>query len=148
MIRSRLMVIGPTKCGKTSLVNVLNDYDGALRKTQDVIYGKNTIDVPGSYIENPWMYKHIIATAQGASQVLILVDQSRCVNVYPPGFAKIFRCPVIGVITKVDLMAENEDWCLRQLQQIGVQEPYYKISVPRGTGIEALIEYLFLKQEK
>lgn len=142
------MVIGPTNCGKTTLVNMLNDYEGPLRKTQDIIYGKNTIDVPGSYIENPWMYKHLIAAAQDASHVLILVDQSRCANVYSPGFAKAFRCPVIGVITKIDLMVENEDLCLRKLKQIGVWEPYYKISVTSGTGMMALKEYLFLEQEK
>jgi ethanolamine utilization protein EutP len=148
MRRKRVMVIGPTNSGKTTLVNVLNDYDGKLRKTQDIIYGKNTIDVPGSYIENTWMYKHIIAAAQDASHVLILVDQSRCVNVYSPGFARSFRCPVIGVITKIDLMTENEDLCFRQLREIGVPEPYYKISVTSGTGIGALKEYLFSKQEK
>jgi ethanolamine utilization protein EutP len=148
MRKKRVMVIGPSSCGKTTLVNMLNDYDGPLRKTQDIIYGKNTIDVPGSYIENAWMYKHIIAAAQDASHVLILVDQSRCDNVYSPGFAKAFRCPVIGVITKTDLMPENKDLCLRQLQQIGIPEPYYKVSACNGTGIEALKEYLFLKQEK
>lgn len=137
------MVIGATHCGKTALVNALNGYDGLLRKTQDIIYGKNTIDVPGAYIENAWMYKHIIATAQDASHVLILVDQSRCASVYSPGFAKVFRCPVIGVITKIDLMPENEDLCFRQLHRIGISEPYYKISVPTGVGIKALREYLF-----
>jgi ethanolamine utilization protein EutP len=146
MRRKRIMVIGPTNSGKTTLVNALNDYYGPLRKTQDIIYGKNTIDVPGSYIENTWMYKYIIAAAQDASHVLILVDQSRCTNVYSPGFSKVFRCPVIGVITKIDLMAENEDLCLQQLKQIGVLEPYYKISVSSGVGIEALKEYLFKKE--
>lgn len=141
------MMIGPTNCGKTTLVNALNYYDGPLRKTQDIIYGKNTIDVPGSYIENAWMYKHLIAVAQDASNVLILVDQSRCANVYPPGFAKAFRCPVIGVITKVDLKVENEVLCFQQLEQIGVLEPYFKISVPGGIGVKALKEYLFLKDK-
>lgn len=146
MRKKRIMVIGPTNCGKTTLVNALNQYDGPLRKTQDIIYGKNTIDVPGSYIENAWMYKHLIAAAQDASHLLILVDQSKCVNKYPPGFAKAFRCPVIGVITKSDLSFENEDLCLRQLKQIGVSEPYFKISVHDGTGLTALVEYL--NQEK
>lgn len=148
MRRKRVMVIGPTNSGKTTLVNMLNDYHGKLRKTQDIIYGNNTIDVPGSYIENTWMYKHIIAAAQDASHVLILVDQSRGQSVYSPGFAGAFRCPVIGVITKVDLMKENEELCLRQLKDIGIKEPYYRISVTNGIGIEALKEYLFLKQEK
>ncbi|CAH2213947.1 EutP/PduV family microcompartment system protein [Tepidibacter aestuarii] len=148
MRKKRVMVIGPTKSGKTTLVNALNDYDGPLRRTQDIIYGKNTIDVPGSYIENTWMYKHIIAVSQDASHVLILVDQSKCDNVYSPGFAKSFRCPVIGVITKVDLKVENEELCYKQLKEIGISEPYYKISVPNKIGIEELKEYLFSRTVK
>lgn len=143
MRRKRIMVIGPTNCGKTTLVNALNDDPRPLRKTQDIIYGKNTIDVPGSYIENTWMYKHLIATAQDASHILILVDQSQRNDVYSPGFAKIFKCPVIGVITKTDLRPENEGWCIEQLKRMGVAEPYFKISVPGGRGISALKEFLF-----
>lgn len=148
MRKKRIMVIGPTHCGKTTLVNILNDYDGPLRKTQDMIYGKNTIDVPGSYIEIPWMYKHLIAAAQDASLVLILVDQSKYSNIYSPGFAKAFRCPVIGVITKIDLMPENQELCLKQLKHIGISEPYYNISVLSGVGIADLKEYLFTFEKK
>lgn len=143
MRKKRIMVIGPSRCGKTTLVNELNNYKGELRRTQDMIYGKNTIDVPGSYIENSWMYKHIITAAQDASHVLILIDQSRCADVYPHGFAKSFRCPVIGVITKCDLMPENKMSCLRQLKTIGVSEPYFHISFSEGIGIEDLKKNLF-----
>lgn len=143
MRKKRIMVIGPTNCGKTTLVNALNEEDRPIRRTQDLIYGKNTIDVPGSYLENPWMYKNIISIVQDASHVLILVDQSNCKEVYSPGFAKVFNCPVIGVITKTDLMPENEDLCIRQLQQIGVTEPYFKVSVPYGKGLDELKELLF-----
>ncbi len=142
------MVIGPSRCGKTTLVNTLNNYDGPLKRTPDLIYGKNTIDVPSAYLENSWMYKHIIAAAQDASHVLILVDQSNCNEIYSHGFAKSFRCPVIGVITKCDLIPENEEKCLRQLKNIGVSEPYFNISFPMGTGIDALKKYLFEKGEE
>lgn len=145
MRKKRVMVIGPSKCGKTTLVNYLNDYKGPLKRTADVIYGKNTIDVPGSYLENSWMYKHIIALAQDASCVLILVDQSNCTKVYSHGFAKSFRCPVIGIITKCDLMPENEEKCLKQLRNIGVPEPYFNISFLMGIGIDALKKYLHEK---
>ena len=66
MRKKRIMVIGPKGCGKTTLVNSINDYDGPLRRTQDTIYGRKTIDVPSAYIENAWMYKHMIALAQDA----------------------------------------------------------------------------------
>lgn len=143
MRKKRVMVIGPSRCGKTTLVNELNDYHGELKRTQDMIYGKNTIDVPGSYIENSWMYKHIIAAAQDASHVLILIDQSRCTDVYPHGFAKSFRCPVIGVITKCDLMEENKEICIKKLKLIGISEPYFHISFSKGIGIDSLKKYLF-----
>ncbi|WP_251862349.1 EutP/PduV family microcompartment system protein [Clostridium sp. Marseille-Q2269] len=146
MKKKRIMVIGPSRCGKTTLVNALNNYDGPLRRTPDMIYGKNTIDVPGSYIENAWMYKHIIAAAQDASHVLILVDQSNCTEIYSHGFAKSFRCPVIGVITKCDLVPENEEKSLKQLKSIAVSEPYFHISFEMGTGIDALKKYLFEKK--
>lgn len=142
MINKKIMVIGPKNCGKTTLVNALHDYDGPLRKTQDVIYGKYAIDVPATFVESPWMHKHLITISQQASQLLILVDQSRCINVYPPNFAKAFRCPIIGIISKADLNPENEERCIRQLKETGIDEPYYKISVPNGIGIKTLKEYL------
>lgn len=143
MRKKRVMVIGPSGCGKTTLVNALNDYEGPLRKTQNMIYGEKTIDVPGSYLENPWMYKHLIAAAQDASHVLILVDQSKRKEAYAPGFAKPFTCPVIGVITNCDITEENEEFCVGQLKRIGVAEPYYKVSFPEGKGVEELKERLF-----
>ena len=142
MRKKRIMVIGPKGCGKTSLVNLLNDYDGPLRRTQDTIYGKYTIDVPSAYIENAWMYKHMIVLSQDAWCMLVLVDQSRCAEVYSHGFVKAFRCPAVGVISKCDLAPENEETCIRQLKTIGLDEPYFKVSVPNGTGTEELKRYL------
>lgn len=146
-MRKRIMIVGPTQAGKTTLAYLLNNTQGPLRKTQDVIYGKNTIDVPGSYIENPYMYRYLIATAQTASHILILVDQSRPVEVYPPGFAKTFTCPVIGVITKSDVVPENRKLCIQQLKRIGVKEPYYPISLSEYSGVETLKKLLQIHYE-
>ncbi len=137
------MVIGPSRCGKTTLVRALDDDDRPLRRTPDMIYGKRTMDCPGSYVENADMYKHLIAASQDASHVLVLVDQSRPIDIYSPNFAQVFTKPVIGVITKVDLMPKNEESCLRQLKLIGIEEPIFKVSVPNGVGIKELKNYLF-----
>lgn len=146
-MKKRMMVVGPTQSGKSTLCSVLNDSARPLKKTQDVIYGTNTIDTPGSYIENAFMYKYLIATAQAASQVLMLVDQSKPTEVYPPGFAKTFTCPVVGVITKADLEPQNAKLCIQQLKRIGISEPYFRISLIDNAGVEALKEYLLGKQE-
>ncbi len=146
-MKKRIMVVGPTQSGKSTLANVLNDTERPLKKTQDVIYGKNTIDTPGSYIENPSMYKYLIATAQTASHVLLLVDQARPIEVYPPGFAKTFTCPVLGVVTKIDLAPQNAKLSIQQLKRMGLAEPYFWISLKNHTGVAALQEYLLRKQE-
>lgn len=141
------MVVGPNNSGKATLVNKLNDGEKKLKSTQDIIYGKNTIYIPGSYIESPWMHKHIITMSQDASHVLILVDQTKSRNVYPPGFAKSFTCPVIGIITKADKMKENKKNSIKQLKDIMVSEPYYEISISDKDGIERLKTYLFSEKE-
>ncbi|HHY27945.1 MAG TPA: ethanolamine utilization protein EutP [Desulfitobacterium dehalogenans] len=141
-MKKRIMIVGPTQSGKSTLANVLNHTTRPLKKTQDVIYGKETIDTPGSYIENPSMYKYLIATAQGASHVLLLIDSSRPVEVYPPGFSKTFTCRVIGVMTKIDLDPGNAPLCTQQMLSIGVSGPYFRISLTDNTGVEELKEYL------
>ena len=143
MRRKRVMVIGPSRCGKTTLVRALEEDDRPLRRTPDLIYGKRTMDCPGSYVENADMYKHLIAASQDASHVLILVDQSRPIDIYSPNFARVFTQPVVGVITKVDLTPENEESCMRQMRLIGIESPIFRVSVPQGIGIAALKEYLF-----
>ncbi|SDG44990.1 EutP/PduV family microcompartment system protein [Desulfosporosinus hippei] len=142
-MKKRIMIVGPTQSGKSTLANVLNESSRPLKKTQDIIYGKNTIDTPSSYLENPSMYKYLIATAQTASHLLILVDQSKLLEVYPPAFAKSFNCPVLGVITKIDLAQEFADLSIQQLKRIGVKEPYFRISLKDNNGVEALKQYIF-----
>ncbi len=137
------MLMGPTGCGKTTLANILNDYKGPLRKTQDMIFGEHTIDVPGSYIENPWMYRHLISAAQNhAGHILVLADPSGGAEVCSPGFARVFTCPVSGVATKNDQASEREDGCFKILERLGVDPPFFKISAKTGTGIQELKTYL------
>lgn len=147
-MKKRIMVVGATQSGKSTLINALNDSMRPLKKTQDVIYGKNTIDTPGSYIENPSMYRYLIATAQAASHVLMLLDQSRSVEVYPPGFAKVFRCQVIGVITKSDLVPENAILCRQQLKRMGICEPYFSVCIEENESIGALKDHLLNKETR
>lgn len=144
-MRKRIMIMGPTGSGKTTLCRRFNGQDGSLRKTQDMIFGKYTIDVPGSYLDCPWMYKHLISAAQNnASQVVMLVDATNRQEVYSPGFAKAFACPVTGVVTKCSPEDSRAKKCEAQLKKTGVNEPWFYISsIDDEAGIEKLKDYLF-----
>lgn len=146
MRKKRIMLIGISKSGKTSLIKALYEESRIEKPTLDVIYGRKTIDVPGAFIENPSMYKHIITLAQDAWCILLVLDQSNCPEVYSPGFAKMFVCPVLGVITKCDLKAENEHICIDQFKKIGVEGPYFSTCAKEDSGIEELKEYLSMME--
>jgi ethanolamine utilization protein EutP len=141
-MKKKIMIIGPCQSGKSTLANYLEYTDQSVKHAQDVIYGKNTIDTPGSYLENTRMYKYIISTAQSASHILVLVNQSYSEEIYSPGFVKIFKCPVIGVITKSDMHQENYFKCVQQLQHSGVIEPIFSISLKTKKGLDVLEKYL------
>ncbi len=147
MRRKKIMLIGSSGSGKTSLANIINGMSGTARRTQNMVYGEKTLDVPGVYLESPWMHKHLIAAAQDASHVLMLVGQSSCRESYPPGFAKAFRVPVIGVITRSGEKTGNNDWCIRQLKKAGVQEPYYNINLAEKASLVELMEILTERRE-
>ncbi|MDD6255673.1 MAG: EutP/PduV family microcompartment system protein [Eubacteriales bacterium] len=144
MHRRRIMLVGATGCGKTALANWING-GGTVkeRRTQDVIYGKYTIDIPGAYLECPDMYDHIISLAQNDAFIIIfIVDQNGAKEVYPPGFAKMFNCKVAGVISKIDAGLGNIRRCERQLKLAGVDGPYFSVSLLDGTGLRDLMDYL------
>ena len=131
--------MGAGGCGKTSLAHVLSRYEGPLKRTQDMIFRGPTLDVPGSYLEIPWMYRNLISAVQNhGACVLMLVDQSSPASLGSPGFAQVFSCPVFGVVAKSDLNPENRDQCHGELKRLGVTGPYFEVSSQTGQGMAEL----------
>lgn len=142
MRKKRIMVVGRRNSGKTTIVNYLNDYDGPLKRTADVIYGENTMDIPSSYLDSAWMYKHIIALAQDAKKIVYVLDSKNPNEIISDGFAKLFNIEVIGVINKVNSNYENIEKCKDNLKRIGIIEPYFLIRENSEVDMQKLKEYL------
>ncbi|SKC88546.1 EutP/PduV family microcompartment system protein [Maledivibacter halophilus] len=148
MKRKRVMILGPGKSGKTSLANILNGVEGPAKRTPNMVYGKYTLDVPGAYLESPWMHQHLIAAQQDAYCVIMISDPEQRKRSYAPGFANSFRIPLIGVITKVDIASkEHQEACEQELISAGIKPPFHYISLLEGTGIEKLIEQVKAYQQ-
>lgn len=141
MRKKRIMIVGAGRSGKTTLANFLEG-GGEIRRIPNMVYRSVTLDTPGPYLESPWMQNHLIAAAQDASCILMLADASGVRQVYPPEFAKAFRVPIFGVITKCDHPDADREAAAKDLMQAGVSPPYYEISVTDPGGMECLKEAL------
>lgn len=143
-MKKRIMLIGNSRTGKTSLANRINSDDFEVMKSQTICYGENTIDTPGEYLESPMMHKYIISASQDADAVLFIQSFDQPIFSFPPNFAQVFNTKKIGVITKNDLKEKRHDLglLLKNFREIGLEEPFFITSSMTGAGIEELKNYL------
>lgn len=138
----RVMIIGGIGAGKSSLAAKINDSEKEVRKTQTLMYDSFTIDTPGEYIENPFMYKNIIAASEEADFIMFVQDINQIRCIFPPGIGRSFNRKTFGVITKADGSLENLDKVIKHFREIGVSEPYFITSSKTGKGIKELKKFL------
>ena len=137
----RMMLIGRTGSGKTTLVQAVNRLEGAYRKTQTMEFHANIIDTPGEYIENRLFYKALIVTSAECDIIALVQACTDEECIFPPGFASIFPKPVVGIITKIDSENCLKSETVRHLKRSGAQEVYTTSSIT-GEGIGAVRKLL------
>ncbi|MEG0133483.1 MAG: EutP/PduV family microcompartment system protein [Clostridium sp.] len=139
----KVIFIGKTGSGKTTLCQKLNNYEVEYKKTQSVEIYDESIDTPGEYLENRFYYKALIVTAADANIIGLVYDCTSEESYIAPGFASMFSKDTIGIITKID-MALNSDEIQRareRLQEAGVST-IFEVNTLDGTGIAELDKYL------
>lgn len=139
----KVMLIGKTGCGKTTLSQALQKELITYKKTQAVEYYKNIIDTPGEYIENRVYYNALIVSSYDCDIIALVQDCTSDENFFPPNFSAIFCKPVIGIITKVDLCScdKNIHIAMNYLINSGVSE-IFKVSSINNEGIDKIREIL------
>ncbi|MFD1486312.1 EutP/PduV family microcompartment system protein [Lacticaseibacillus baoqingensis] len=145
-MKRRIMIIGPNHSGKVQLAQYL-DQQVKQRMQACMFYGKNTLTVPGAYLECPWMHQHIIAAQQDANCILMLSAIDRARRHYPPNFAKVFRLPIIGVVTtKTDAVDIAQADVYQELITTGIPQPFFKLNLQQQTDFHELTEIINMKK--
>lgn len=139
----KVIFIGKTGCGKTTLCQSIHRLNIEYKKTQAIELYDNSIDTPGEYIENRFYYKALIVTAADADVIALVYDCTEEESYLPPGFGSMFPKEIIGIITKVDLAKDEKD--IERAQErlsLSGATKIFKVNTLQDEGIEDLVQYL------
>jgi len=135
---SKVLLIGGIGAGKTSLKQKMLKEKLSYRKTQMLEFSDTFIDCPGEYLEIPRYYHVIIDISHRVSEIWALQDATKSRCFYPPNFAKVYKKPVIGVITKIDSPQADIEKAILLLRNAGIEDSIYQTSTITEEGCDAL----------
>ena len=139
----RIIFIGKTGSGKTTLCQKLNELELKYKKTQSIELYDNAIDTPGEYIENRNLYSALMVTAVDAEIIGLVYDATEEESYIPPNFSCAFCKEVIGIITKINQVSNPKrlDRAVETLRNAGASK-IFKIDTIDDVGVIDLLEYL------
>ena len=70
----RIILMGRSKAGKTTLLQAMHHEEIEYRKTQEIIMYDDAIDTPGEYIDQSALWRACIITASDADIVVLVHD--------------------------------------------------------------------------
>ena len=137
--KKRIILIGRSTAGKTTLCQRINNEELHYYKTQTVqVINKNMIDTPGEYLERRGFRGALIVTSADADIILMVQDATEGGTMFPPLFCSMFAGkPCVGIITKADLAddRQNEAW-KEYFQKQGIH--VVKVDSRNGAGMKTI----------
>ncbi len=137
----KIILIGRSESGKTTLIQALRGEKVHYEKTQYVRYDDLMIDTPGEYLQSRSLGGALAIYSFESDMVGLLVAATEPYTLMSPNVVSLATREVIGIVTKVN--EENADVALadRWLQNAGCKKIFHVDSVT-GFGIAELYRYL------
>lgn len=142
-LKKKVIMMGGTGVGKTSLCQFLDHQDIQYNKTQAVeMIGGKMVDTPGEFTELTWRFGSLQVMTTDVDLILFLHSANSPRTLFPPQFATMFTKPAIGVVTKIDIADEHMiNLAQQHLVQAGARK-VFPISAVTGEGVESLLSYI------
>ena len=137
----KIILLGRTGSGKTSLTQALKGQKIEYKKTQYVNYHDVVIDTPGEYAENSSLARALALYSYEADVVGLLMSACEVYSLYHPCCASSANREVIGIVTQIDKENANAERAEKWLRLAGCKEIFF-VSSKTGEGVEKLLNYL------
>ena len=143
----KIILIGRSECGKTTLTQALMGKKIEYQKTQAICNDDMVIDTPGEYIQTKMLAGAIALYSYEADIVGLLLSATEPFSLYSPNITGQSTREVIGIVTKIDHKNADSHRAERWLRLCGCKN-VFKVSSFTGEGICELLDYLSQKQKK
>jgi len=146
--KKRLILIGRSMAGKTTLCQYLNHEDLKYHKTQTIqLMNDQIIDTPGEYLERNYLRGALAVTAVDADYIVFIQQADEGGTMFPPGYASTFSKPCIGIVTKSDLATKKQITEARDYLTAAGAQTTFVTSSYQGTGFKELMKCLEMETE-
>ncbi len=137
----RIIFIGRSGAGKTTLIEALRGEELVYRKTQYINYESDFMDTPGEYAEGKDLGGALAVYSYEADVVGLVISATDEYSIFPPACAPVANRPVVGIVTQCDSEGAREELATLWLRLAGCERIFLTSSKTRQ-GIDELLEYL------
>lgn len=137
----KIMLVGRSECGKTTLTQALKGEKIHYHKTQYVNHYEVIIDTPGEYVECKDFGGALAVYACEADVVGLLINATEPFSLYPPNVTAVSTREVVGIVTQIDKPNANVRQADSWLRLAGCQTVFH-VSSYTGEGIWQILDHL------
>lgn len=137
----KIILMGRSECGKTTLTQALKGEHIEYHKTQYINYFDVIIDTPGEYIQTKQLGYALALYAYEADIVGLLLSATEPYSLYPPNITCMVNREVVGIVTKINEKGANPGRAERWLRLTGCKKIFF-VDSKKQQGIPEILEYL------
>jgi len=137
----KLILMGRSESGKTTLKQALTGEKVHYDKTQYIHYHDVLIDTPGEYAQTKHLGYALALYAYEADVVGLLVAATEPYTLFPPNITCMVNRDVIGIVTKINDPGADCALAERWLRNSGCKDIFF-VDSKTGEGVEKVLEYL------
>jgi ethanolamine utilization protein EutP len=137
----KIILMGRSECGKTTLTQALRGQKISYHKTQYVNHFDVIIDTPGEYAENKMLAGALALYSYEADVVGLLINATEPYSLFPPNVVPCVNREVIGIVTQIDQLEANPAQAESWLRLAGCKKIFH-VSSYTGEGVWQILDYL------